>query len=404
MPTKILIFSDSPSANSGLARITRDLAVRISKMDDFEVATLGYGHCGSSQLPFMQYQWNQRGDFLPLELPFIYQDFCQGEGELILLTIGDVQRFLPLADPKFSQDRGFGEWLTKMRAPRDWTKGEKPLLQLWGYFPIDAHSLGGKLGPQLGHTLSHYDRILVPSEWAARIVKATLPHATCSVLPHGIDTDVFKPYPKEESRDRFGELLAPVMQWPKEELNIPDDALWVGIVAQNQPSKDWALGIEVVGEIAKTRPVMLWCHVDRLKHDNGWSLLELISDFGLLQKSMVSVGNVPDETMAVAYSSMDLTLGIGRGEGFSFTNFESIFSGTPCFAGTYGAHAEYMDPRHLVQYDKLRLEGPLNLLRPIYSVKNWVDQISSTAPASIFGTLDWINLWPSFENWLREQA
>ena len=367
MPTKILIFSDSPSANSGLARITRDLAVRISKMDDFTCATLGYGHCGSSQLPFMQYQWNQRGDFLPLELPFIYQDFCAGEGELILLTIGDVQRFLPLADPKFSQDRGFGEWLTKMRAPRDWTKGEKPLLQLWGYFPIDAHGKDGKLGPQLGHTLSHYDRILVPSEWAAGIVRKTLPHAKVDVLPHGIDTDVFKPYPKEESRDRIGELLAPVMQWPKEPIDIPDEALWVGIVATNQSRKDWGLGVEVVAELRKTRPVMLWAHSDRLKSEHGWSLLELISDFGLIQSSMVTVGNVPDETMAVAYSAMDLTLGIGRGEGFGYPIAESWSRGTPCIAGGYGAHAEYFPASCAVEPAKLRMEGPLNLLRPIYS-------------------------------------
>ena len=278
---KIIIFSDHPAANSGLARITRDLATRLYKDGEFDVATLGYGAAGSSKLPFPQYQWNQRWDFLPVELPQVAQDFC-GDEPFILLTIGDVQRFLPLADVKFAQDQGFAKW---------WHNSRKMgKAKLWGYFPIDAHSIGGKLGPQLGHTLSCYDRILVPSQWAAEIVKKTLPHAKVDVLPHGIDTDVFKPYPKEESRDQLSNLLAPAIKWPQDPISISDDALWIGIVATNQARKDWGLGIEVVAELNKTRAVFLWAHTDRLKNDQGWGMTELLSDFGLLHCSMLTAG------------------------------------------------------------------------------------------------------------------
>jgi glycosyltransferase involved in cell wall biosynthesis len=404
MTTPIILFSDHPAAQSGLARITRDLALRIHvmkgpEMDStglsipiFRVATLGYGSPGSSQLPFPQYHWNQRDDFLPLELPFIVKDFC-ADDPFILLTIGDIQRFLPLADPTFAQDLKFGEWLKGMRASKR--------MKLWGYFPVDAHSIGGKLGPQLGHTLSHYDRMAVPSEWAQEIVWKTLPNWECAAIPHGIDTSIFYPRPREAARDEFGARLAEVMEWPRSPIDIPDDALWVGIVATNQSRKDWGLGIEVVAELKKTRPVALWCHIDRLKAE--WSILELLSDFGLLTSAIVTVGNVTDEVMAHSYSAMDITLGIGRGEGFSYANFESIFCGTPCFAYAYGAHTNWMDESHLIPPSTRRIEGPLNLLRPTGQAEYWANRIIPELGKQVTkpNDLDWNNLWPRWEKWLR---
>ena len=146
---KIVLFGDHPAANSGLARIHRDLATRLHADGEFDVCSLGYGHCGSSNLPWQQYQWTQRDDFLPLELRFISQDFCKGE-PFILLTIGDGWPFLPLADPAFAhdQDRGFGEWWKEQRQSGKASSGAASLSTHTG-----RH---GRLRPQLGHTLSRY--------------------------------------------------------------------------------------------------------------------------------------------------------------------------------------------------------------------------------------------------------
>ena len=397
MTTPIILFSDHPSAQSGLARITRDLALRIHEHlgDQFRVATLGHGSPGSSKLPFPQYHWRERDDFLPTELPYVVDDFCAGD-PYVLMTIGDGQRFLPLADPKFSQDQKFGEWLQRER--------QSKRMRLWGYFPIDSHSVGGKLGPQLGHTLSHYDRRVVPSKWAKEIVRKTLPSHECAAIPHGIDAMTFNPRPKEAARDEFGARLAGEIVWPQSPMDVAENSLWIGIVATNQGRKDWGLGIAVVAEMAKTRPVTLWCHVDRLKSRDGWSILELLSDFGLLGSAIVTVGRVSDEVMAASYSAMDFTLGIGRGEGFGYPVFESIFCGTPCFSGFYGAQAEWMDDAHLVSVDRLRIEGPLNLQRPLYRVGDWMWKImpAPLKPMRIPEELDWANVWPIWADWFRE--
>ena len=393
--TPIILFSDHPAAHSGLARITRDLALRIYQHlgEEFKVATLGYGSPGSSRFPFPQYQWKPNDWFIPTELPLIAEDFCQNES-FVLFTIGDIQRFLPLADPQFCQDRAFAGWWQEQRSTGN--------IKLWGYFPIDAHGKDGKLPAQLGHTLSHYDRVLVPSEWAKGIVLKTLPDLKVTAIPHGIDTEVFKPHDRQESRERIGEVLDPAIQWPKTPVDVHPEALWIGIVATNQNRKDYPLGIEVVAELAKIRPVFLWIHVDRLK--NEWSILELLSEFNLLTCSMVTVGNVTDESMAVAYSACDVTLGIGRGEGYGFPIMESWSCGVPCIAGKYGAHVEFIPEDCAVEPSQLRIEGPLNLLRPVFKAQDWIDAVQRVAGnGMVLNTaVDWKYLWQDFAQWFKE--
>jgi len=393
--TPILIFSDHPACPTGLARITRDLAFRIhhEMKGEVDVATLGYGAAGSIHLPFHQYTWHQNDYFLPLELPQVWHDFC-GDDPGILLTIGDIQRFLQLADFGMCTDRPFGDWIRVMRS-----SGK---LRLWGYFPIDAHGIDGKLGPQLAHTLTHYDRRLVPSKWAQEIVKKTLPDLQCDVLPHGIDTSVFKH--REGAIDKFIEIAKPYAKWPQGLIPpLEEDALKVGIVATNQTRKDWGLGIEVVARLRKTRRVFLWAHVDRVRTE-AWSLLELLSDFGLLDCTVITSGNMTDEQMSWCYSAMDCSLAIGRGEGHSFANYESICSATPCFASSYGAQSDWMDKEHLIDPDFMRLEGPLNLYRPVFSAETWVKAIEDNLGKMMRypHELKWESLWERFATWIRE--
>lgn len=397
MKTKLILFSDHPAAYSGLARITRDICLQVHHYlaDEFEVCSLGYGAPGSAKLPFPQYQWQQRDDFLPLELPYVWKDFV-GSDTGIVLTIGDIQRFLPLADTKFCVDKGFAEWMTEKR--------QSGKLKLWGYFPIDAHGLDGRLGPQLGHTLSHYDRRLVPSEWGAEIARRTLPGAEIDVIPHSIDTDIFQPRPRQEAREQIGLLLAPCMRWPQQEINVSADALWIGIVATNQARKDWALGIEVAAELKKSRPVFLWAHTDQLKRE--WSILELLSDYGLLQSSVVTTGNLSDEVMSWCYSACDITLGIGRGEGFGYPMAEAMACGTPVMTGSYGAQSDYVPTIMQIEPTALRIEGPLNLLRPLYDAKEWakacIEWEGQRYDYSILPKeFEWKSVWKRFEKWFR---
>ena len=389
---KLLIWSDTPSCTSGLARITRDLATRIAGCEGIEVATVGYGGAGSSRLPFFQYSWSHRADFVMPELPKIWDEFV-GDGEGVLLTIQDLGRVLWLADPRYCPDDALKGWIEGKRG-----SGK---MKLWGYFPMDATCATGRLTEQMRHILGLYDRVLAYSGWAAGEIDKALGVTETRFLPHGIDTSVFCPRKRVPARHGFGRRLGARVK--DKDFSFPDDALAIGIVATNQARKDYGLGIQAVAEVAKTRKVSLWIHTDVVVR--CWSLIELLNEYDLLDRTIVTAHAVDDETLSWCYSALDVTLGIGLGEGFGFPLAESLACGTPCIHGNYAGGAEMLPPEFLVEPVAYRVEGVHSCLRPVYDPKHWAAKIIEVAKldARLDARYDWNELWPRWKQWLEEK-
>jgi glycosyltransferase involved in cell wall biosynthesis len=395
-PIPLLIFSDHPASGTGLGRITSDLATRIATHlpDVFKVATFGYGSAGSSKLPFTQYQWHRRDDWVAPELPEVWSDFANGD-KGILFTIQDASRMLWLARPENCEHQALRKWLEKSRPT------------LWGYFPMDATGPHDRLTNILGHIIKGYDRVLAYSVWAESILRRTLNPGDCndlglSNLPHGIDTTVFKPRNRSAARHGFGERIGartPKGKW----FNIPDDAFMIGIVATNQTRKDWGLGIATAAELAKTRNILLWGHTDVL--ERHWSIPALLFDFGISGKEIITGLALTDEQMSYCYSACDVTLGIGNGEGFGLPIFESLACGTPCIHGDYGGAAEHLPEFLKVAPYFQRIEGSYNCIRNDYRIEDWVEKLSiprKNGESQLPLYLDWNNLWPRWEEWFRK--
>lgn len=390
-PIPLLIYSDAVSAPTGLARITRDLATRIhaNLSDVFKVATIGYGGSGSSKFGFTQYHWTQNNEWIIRDLPEIWEDFA-GAQRGIFLSIYDPHRMLWLARPETCSDQRIRRFL------------EKPPFERWGYFPIDATGPNNKLSVMLKECLLGYDRILCYSEWSRKIVENTLGEEDAQErdlfqLPHGIYTSIFFPRPRARQRQMFGRMAV------GKEVSIQDDELLVGIVATNQPRKDWGLGIATCAELSKSRKVRIWMHTDAL--DRHWSIPYLLGDFGLHGVNLISLGQLTDETMARLYSACDVTLGIGLGEGFGYPIFESLACGTPCIHGDYGGAAEHLSSQLLVPPECYRYEGVYNCARPVHVPSEWtkkVEFVNSLGKTDLPDHLDWNNLWPRWEEWLRK--
>ena len=389
LPVPLLIFSDAVSAPTGLARITRDLASRIhaNLSDVFRVATIGYGGAGSSKFPWTQYNWVMNNEWVIKDLPEVWEDFA-GAQRGIFLSIYDPHRMLWFARPETCTDQRIRKFLEKAPFAR------------WGYFPIDATGPNNKLSFMLRECLLGYDRILCYSEWARLIVQNTLglEKRDLDQIPHGIDSEVFKPHPRTRQRQMFGQMAV------GKPVSISDDELLVGIVATNQARKDWGLGLSTCAALAKLRKARIWMHTDVL--DRHWSIPYLLADLGLSNGNLVSLGHLSDEVMARLYSACDVTLGIGLGEGFGYPIFESLACGTPCIHGNYGGAPEHMPAALLVPTWAARYEGVYNCLRPVYSPTEWLTAIDlahkykerTTLPAH----LDWNNLWPKWEAWFRK--
>lgn len=396
-PVPLLILSDAPSSGTGLGRITKELATRIHIYmgDACRVATLGYGGPGSRELPFPQYAIEDIGEWIVPALPEVWQDFA-GDQKGILFTIWDLSRLMWFAQPARC------EMLAGYPVLQQWLL--KPPFERWGYLPIDAGGPNGKLTFPLHQTLLGYERLLAYGPWGEEVIAQTLGEEesrkrNLDYRPHGIDTAVFYPRDRGHCRFKFGSITGARTLLNRPQLgSILENEVLVGIVATNQARKDWALGIETAALLAKQRKLRLWIHVDKL--EKYWSIPALLADYDLLDKAMISLGFLPDEAMAEAYSACDLTLGIGP-EGWGFPLAESQACGTPVVTGSYAGGSDIVPKAMQVDPIAFRYEGIYSSTRPVFNAAHWAARAVQFLDRRV--TLDpryaWENLWPRWEAW-----
>ena len=275
------------------------------------------------------------------------------------------------------------------------------LFKKWGYFPIDASGPNGRLSYALKECLKGYDRILAYSEWSEKIILNSLGISASEDrdlqnLPHGIDSNVF--YPRGRKwRQNFGQLSV------RRPVTIADKELLVGIVATNQPRKDYGLAMQVCSQLAKRHRLRLWIHTDSL--DRHWSLPYLLTDYDMNNaEHIVSTSIIDNDTLAKLYSACDVTLGIGNAEGFGYPIFESLACGTPCIHGNYGGAPEHMPKELLVEPAGARHECVFNCVRQVYDASKWVERVEFAIKHE-YGFpehLAWKNLWSRWEKWFRK--
>lgn len=375
--TKILILGDSPSGPTGLGRITRDIATRMGKMEDLEVAVLGYGAPPSSRLPFFQYPITSIGtttaDWIVAELPQVWDDFAGAEPG-ILLSIWDLSRLEWLGNPDLCPLPELQQWIKN--AP----------VKKWVYPAIDAESINGGLSMRLKKAAQGFDRVINYTSWSSKITGYP------DHLPHGIDTQVFQPRPKKDARRRIRNAGCTIFD---------DQSFLVGIVATNQPRKDWALGLQTVATMLNRGVnVKLWVHTDSsLRH---WDINALARDLGLVGRVALSPP-MSDEDLSWQYSACDVTLGIGP-EGFGYAQAESLACGVPCVTGSYGGQSEFVTKEFQIDPVAFRYEGVFANKRPVYEPGPFASLAMEVGGQQTIlpGMLDWDTLWSEWESWIRK--
>ena len=376
MRQKLLIVSDAVTAPSGLARITRELAERIyvNLSDVIDVATCGYGGVGSNSIPWTDYHLNSIENWVIPELPQVAKDFA-GDEELTILVIWDCSRLAWFADPDYCPIPSLRAWLQKAK------------IRKWTYSAIDAAGPQGGLSVNLKRILGGFERVLNYSKFSAQVTGYP------DFIPHGIDTSAFFPHDRNASKDAFRAMGF---------VGLERSSFLIGIVATNQVRKDWALGFQTAKELLdRGKDVRLWCHVDTIQR--FWDLGALVEDYGLQGRVIITVTTFTDEQMSLLYSACDVVLAIGRGEGFGFSAYESLASGTPIVAGNY-CGSEWTPPSMKVMPIGFNYEGPHCMKRPVYEVKDWADcaEEQEGVIASLPAELDWEKVWVKWEKWFRD--
>lgn len=386
----LLIISDSPDARSGLARIASNIAQIAVGMPEFRVAFLGRGGTGTCKLPFMQYNFPESAQWGEDYIERAWMDFA-GQNRGIILTVWDSSRLHWFSRPQGLPESSLRRFLTSERFHR------------WGYFPVDGHGPDGRLHGIGADAILGYDRVLAYGIYGAGVLGSTLGREV-NWIPHGINMERFAPRGREAG---------------KAAMRAEPDECCVGIVMTNQARKDWGTAFEMMAMLANAdrgRRYRFWVHVDVL--ERHWNIAGLVEMFGLQNHCTVTVGSwMRDYDMSFWYSACDVTVLPSLGEGFGYPIVESLACGVPCITGKYAGGVELV-PRAdwLLEPECLRLDGLHGLYRPVWDAEKWaarvkliVEQGETMSEEGLAAEcrrtvshLDWNNLRPVWEKWLRE--
>jgi glycosyltransferase involved in cell wall biosynthesis len=396
----LLIVGDAPTSGTGLGRITNDISSLVAnKLNDiFRVATLGYGGITSRHLPHHHYTAEGMDGWIIPNLPEIWDDWA-GKEHGVILFISDPSRLQWFSRPERS--------IELKKYPSLMHFFRKPPFQKWIYAPVDASGPNDRLSYGLAQNLLGFDRILAYGKFGEDVIRRTLggdasDYLHLASLPHGIDTDVFYPRERSSARAFFFPITGAETMRGEKELVRPDEAL-IGIVCTNQFRKDFGLALEAVSILSRESPIRLWIHTDEVERIGGWSISDLLVDFGILDRTMISLGHLSDDALAKAYSACDVTMAPGA-EGFGYPIAESLACGTPVVHGCYAGGADILPWQMQVNPVAFRYESIWACKRPVYDPYDWAKKAVELIGqrAQLDPRYDWKNNSAGWEKWFRE--
>lgn len=178
-----------------------------------------------------------------------------------------------------------------------------------------------------------------------------------SIIPLGVDTDLYYPRDKAESRAKV---------LPSE---VGPDDFVVGFVGRNQARKRIDLIIECFAEWYHSRPSStdnVWLYLHMAPTGEGSVDVESlaryykISNNVILAEGVVGKGTTEAE-MPYVYSSLDLFLVLSQAEGWCLPALEAMACGVPVIAGDHSAIGDWArDAAVLVPCSSSIVNAPMN--------------------------------------------
>jgi len=195
------------------------------------------------------------------------------------------------------------------------------------WYPID----GFPVTDQMQAMLKKLDYRVCISEYGGKLVKDM--GISTGVVPHGCNTDVFKPYHKT------------VIKSMKRRLGIPENKFVIGRVDRNQSRKKVPRLIRAFIKFRKDYPdSVLYLHMDK-RDTQGWDLEYIVKRMGLIEGKDVFfppsdmmanfMYGVPEEELAHIMNVIDIHGWTTGGEGFGLTGLETMACGTVNVATDY---------------------------------------------------------------------
>jgi len=385
---KIMMMSDSWHTMSGFGSASRNLATHFHNVGH-EVSYLGWQTYGQEQVgSFHDKVLGFRGlpniggkrfgeDAWKYWLPRIKPD--------VFLTLSDFWMVLDV----FKQND----------LPYPWC--------MW--YPIDGYPIT----EQMELMLKKLDYRVCMSEYGTKMVKQLgLPTGH---VPHGVDTNVFKPYHKT------------LVRAMKKRIGMPENAYVVGRVDRNQKRKMIPRTIASFVEFHKDFPdSVLYLHMDK-RDSEGWDLEYIVKRMGLQEGKNVFfpppdmlanfMYGLPTEDVAMVMNVIDIHNWLTGGEGFGLTGLENMACGTNTVATDYTTAPEIFDNWNCALPVKVKeweignagVDRALADVGHAYEQMKWIRENADEAKAMSDAGIkrakehyDWKVVGHQFDSWLRD--
>lgn len=281
-------------------------------------AKTGFGRVSGALLPLLRGEYeivvlasNWHGDFCPEQEMFRMYP-ASNRFQLDPFGIDRIREIIERENPDIVCSLN-DPWLVSAQYQRIQDLHQQKKFKFCAYLTMDSYNWLGGIDPHI----NDWDALITFTEFGAyEFIKGGV-RKPISVIPHGLDTEMFYPMDKSEARKRLG---------------LSDDVFIVFNGNRNQPRKRIDTTISAFAKFAVDKPdTRLYLHLG-LK-DQGWDIIPL---FGReMQKNgldpnnrIIMTGdtpmppNVEVDLLNAIYNTADVGINTCRGGGWELVNFE----------------------------------------------------------------------------------
>ena len=309
---KVLTISDHPLSPSGVGTQTRYIIEALLKSDKFDIVSLGGAIKHPDHKPQITEQWGERWKIFPVD-GYGTQDIVRS---IIRNERPDILYFM--TDPRF-----YG-WLWEIEAE---IRALIPMVyyHVWDNYPL----------PKFNQAFyESNDFIATISKVTSNIVKNVAPDVKELYVPHAVDSNFFKPLPKEQV-EAFRESF-------DSQHGTKDKFLffWNNRNARRKQSGSLVFWFkDLLDQIGHDKATLIM-HTDphdQYGQDLNAIVRELKMDKGQVLFSTQKIGM---DKLAMFYNFVDCTINISDAEGFGLATLESLSCGTPIIVNMTGGLQE----------------------------------------------------------------